>query len=95
MRILAVSVDPPETTRDLIAKQGYTFTFLADPKMEVIRRYDLVHEKGRRNSTDIARPAEYLIDPGGTIRWANFTENYKVRVKGQEILAMLDELGVK
>jgi hypothetical protein len=39
------------------------------PKAEAIRRYDLLHGGAGPKSTNIARPAEFFIDPSGTIRW--------------------------
>ncbi len=91
---MAISVDPPGVARKHADKQGYTFTFLSDPKAEVIRRYDLLHEHGGMGGSAIARPAEFLIDAGGTIRWRNLTEDYKVRLRGEEVLKTLDRLGV-
>jgi len=46
VRLAAISVDPPETNREHCRKQGYTYTFLSDPKAEVIRRYNLLHPRG-------------------------------------------------
>ena len=66
-------------------QQGYTFTFLSDPNVEAIRRYDLVHGQGE-GGHDIARPAEFLIDSTGTVRWAHLTENYWVRARPEQIL---------
>ena len=43
---MAISVDPPEVSRDLSKKAGYTFSILSDPNAEVIRRYDLLHVVG-------------------------------------------------
>ncbi len=94
MRLVAISVDPVEVTARHCEKQGYTFVFLSDPKAEVIRRYDLVHTGGH-GAEDIARPAEFLVDPGGVVRWVNLTESFRVRAKGEEILKVLDDLGVK
>jgi peroxiredoxin len=94
VRLVAISVDPVEVTARHCEKQSYTFLFLADPKAEVIRRYDLLHAGGR-GGEDIARPAEFLIDPGGVVRWVNLTESFRVRPKGEEILKVLDDLGVK
>jgi len=91
--IVCVSVDPPEITRQHAEKQGYTFAFLSDEKAEVIRAWDLLHP-GAYQGEDIARPAEFLIDATGTVRWANLTESYKVRAKAQEILKVIDELGL-
>lgn len=93
VRVVAISVDPPEVNREHTRKQGYTFTFLSDPEAEVIHRYDLLHEKGGPESTDIARPAEFLIDSAGTIRWVNLTDDYRVRARPEQILQVLDRLG--
>jgi peroxiredoxin len=86
IRPVAISVDAPEVSRDLREKAGYTFTFLSDPKAEVIRRYDLVHAGAGINGQDIARPAEFLVDSSGTVRWVNLTENYWVRARPEQIL---------
>ena len=94
IRPVAISVDSPESSRDLCQKAGYTFTFLADPKAEVIRRYDLVHVGGGENGQDIARPAEFLMDSSGTVRWVNLTENYWVRARPEQILEVAKTLTV-
>jgi peroxiredoxin len=92
IRPVAISVDPPEVSRDLCAKAGYTFTFLSDPKADVIRRYDLVHAGQGINGQDIARPAEFLLDSSGTVRWVNLTENYWVRARPEQILEAANAL---
>ena len=79
-------MDSPEESRDLSQKAGYTFTFLSDPKAEVIRRYDLVHAGQGENGRDIARPAEFLVDSSGAVRWRMLTENYWVRARPEQIL---------
>ena len=90
---MAISVDKPEVTRDLMQKAGYTFTFLSDPNAEVIRRYDLVHADAGENGHDIARPAEFLVDANGTVRWVNLTENYWIRARPEDILDKAKLLG--
>lgn len=92
MRIVAVSVDPHDVTKKLCEKQGYTYTFLSDAKADVIRRYDLLHPGGGIGGADIARPAEFLLDPNGTVLWHNLTENYKVRVNAEMVLRVIDRL---
>ena len=84
---VAISVDAPAVSRNLRSKRGYTFLFLSDSKAEVIRRYQLLHPGGGPEGTDIARPAEFLIDRTGTVRWANFTEDIRVRPRADELLA--------
>jgi peroxiredoxin len=86
IRPVAISVDAPEVSRDLCQKAGYTFTFLSDPKAEAIGRYDLVHKNGGEHGEDIARPAEFLLDSSGTVRWLNLTENLWVRARPEQIL---------
>ena len=86
IRPVAISVDSPEVSRKLAEQAGYTFTFLSDPKAEVIQRYDLVHKGAGENGHDIARPAEFLVDSSGTVRWLNLTENYWVRARPEQVL---------
>jgi peroxiredoxin len=35
IRPVAISVDSPETSRSLMQQQGYTFTFLSDPNVDM------------------------------------------------------------
>jgi peroxiredoxin len=86
VRPVAISVDTPEMSRDLCRKAGYTFTFLSDPKAEVIRRYDLLHPGAGENGQDIARPAEFLLDSSGTVRWVNLTEDFRVRARPEQVV---------
>jgi peroxiredoxin len=88
VQVVAVSVDPPGKTREHFAKLGFTYTFLSDQDRNVIRRYDLLHS----SEGDIARPAEFLIDPQGVVRWRLLTPNYYVRLRPEEVLAALDRL---
>ena len=80
-------MDPPDVSAQLRRKAGLTFTFLSDPQLEVIRRYDLVHVGAGPDGHDIARPAEFLVDRSGRVRWENFTEDVRVRPRAEEMLA--------
>jgi peroxiredoxin len=91
IRPVAISVDQPEVSRNHARKQGYTFTFLSDPQAEVIRRYDLVHIQSPGDAP-IARPAEFLLDSTGTVRWVNLTESYWVRATPQQMLEAVKTL---
>lgn len=70
---------------------GWTITVLSDEKAEVARRYDLLHA-GAAQGADIARPAEILIDPTGTVRWLDLTEDYRVRARPETVIGELDKL---
>lgn len=89
---MAVSVDPVETSRVHCQKIGFTYPFLSDSKAEVVRRYDLLHAGAGPRHTDISRPAEFLIDSAGTVRWVNLTDNAAVRARPEQVLKVFDEL---
>ena len=84
---MAISVDSAEESRDLRKRAGYTFTFLSDPGAHVIRQYHLLHVAGGPEKQDISRPAEFLVDSSGDIRWENFTEDVRVRARAKEMLS--------
>jgi peroxiredoxin len=92
IRPVAISVDSPEVSRNLAQQAGYTFTFLSDPQAEAIGKFDLVHKGAGINGQDIARPAEFLLDSSGTVRWVNLTENYWVRARPEQILEAANKL---
>ena len=92
IRPVAISVDTPAESRNLCQQAGYTFTFLSDQNREAIRSYDLVHKGAGINGQDIARPAEFLVDSSGIVRWANLTENYWVRARPEQVLELAKTL---
>jgi peroxiredoxin len=92
IRVVAISVDAPEVNVRHRQKLGFTYTFLSDPKAETIQRYDLLHKGGGPNGTDIARPAEFLIDSTGTVRWVNLTESVTVRAQPEQVLKAFDDV---
>ena len=92
IRVIAISVDSPADSEKLRESQGYTFTILSDARDDVIRRWDLVHPHGGVDGADIARPAEFLIDASGKVRWVNLTEDFRVRARPQQVLAAFDAM---
>jgi peroxiredoxin len=92
VRVVAISVDAPEVSRRHCQNLGLTYTFLSDPKAEVIHRYNLLHPGGGPRGTDIARPGEFLIDTTGTVRWVNLTESAAVRARPEQVLKAFDGL---
>jgi peroxiredoxin len=88
----AISVDSSEESRKLAKSRGYTFDLLSDPKAEVIRQFGVLHAKGGEEGRDIARPAEFLVDARGTIRWVKLTDDVKVRARPEEVLQAIDSL---
>ena|SRR5687767_9019847 len=93
LRVVAISNEPPEVNRPHREQVGFTFPILSDEKADVIRRYDLLHAGGGPEGTDIARPAEFLVDSTGTVRWVNLTDSAIVRARPEEVLKAYDALG--
>jgi len=92
VEVVGVSVDSPEESRKLCQSQRYTFPFLSDPRAETIRQFGVLHSQGGQRGEDIARPAEFLVDATGTIRWANLTDDLRVRARPEAALAAVDRL---
>jgi peroxiredoxin len=92
IRPVAISVDAPAVSADLCRKARYTYTFLSDPNAEVIRQYDLLHPGAGENGHDIARPAEFLLDSSGVVRWVNLTEDLRVRATPEQMLKGVQNL---
>jgi peroxiredoxin len=93
IRVVGISVDPPETNRRQSQKLGYSFPLLSDPKAQVIRRYDVLHPGAGPKGVDIARPAEFLIDSSRVVRWVNLTDNIAVRARPEQVLSAFNGMG--
>ena len=93
IRVVGISVDPPDINQRQSQKLGYTFPLLSDPNAKVIRRYDvLASRRPDRKAADIARPAEFLLDSNGIVRWVNLTENIAVRARPEQVLEAFNQL---
>jgi peroxiredoxin len=91
IRVVAISADTEEATRRGATETGFAFPILADPKTETISRYGLLHQGGGPNHSDIARPAEFLLDSNGKILWENFTESVLARVRPEQVLKAYEQ----
>ena len=89
--VVGISVDPPDINKRQSQKLGYTFPLLSDPNATVIRRYDVLHPGAGPKGADIARPAEFLLDSNGIVRWVNLTENIAVRARPEQVLEALNQ----
>ena len=91
IKVVGISVDTPEINQQQCQRRGFTFSLLSDANAEVIRRYGVLHPGAGPKGVDIARPAEFLIDPSGTVRWVNLTENIAVRARPKQVLEAFNE----
>lgn len=88
--VLAITAAPlPELER--YAKEiGVTFPLLADPKLDVIRKFG-VQDPGNRT----AWPAVFVIEADGGIAWSSVPKSYTAdaRATPDALLSELDKLG--
>ena len=90
IRVVAISVDPPDVSQRLREQAHYSFLFLADDQLKAIRQWDLVHPHAGPDGADIARPAEFLLDPNRKILWRDLTDDFFVRVRPEDVLRAAD-----
>lgn len=77
--MLAISVDPPAKSREVVQRFHLEFPILSDAKREVIRAYGLVHAQGALDESDIAIPAHILIGRDGRILWRHIARRVQDR----------------
>ena len=96
-RIAALSYDSPEILKTFADKRNISFTFLSDPKSEVIDLYNLrdpQYPAGSR-AYGVPRPIIFILDKGGVIRTKLYEESFKVRPPVSAVIAELDALAAK
>jgi peroxiredoxin len=91
VKIVGISRDPREESARLKQELGLNFPLLSDTDGQVIERYGLVDAAGS-DGAGYARPAVLLLDAAGEIRWAMFTENFRVRVRPEALLTAIERL---
>ena len=94
-RVAALSYDSPEILQTFTAKRHIAFTFLSDPKSEVIDLYKLrdpQYPQGSR-AYGVPRPIIFVLDKTGVIKAKLYEESFKVRPPVSAVISTLDELG--
>jgi len=84
--IVAISVDSPENTRRVVDRFGLDFPVLSDPDAKAITAYGVLHAQGGMGGADIARPAAFLIDGDGVVRWRHLTDNWRIRLRPDQVI---------
>jgi peroxiredoxin len=93
-RVAALSYDSAEILRTFTAKRHIAFTFLSDPKSEVIDLYKLrdpQYPPGNR-AYGVPRPTIFVLDKGGVIKAKLYEESFKVRPPVAAVISTLDAL---
>lgn len=84
--LVAISVDSVDENRRVVNKLDLGFPILSDPDATAITDYGLLHSGGGIGGTNIARPATLLIGPDGVVRWRQLTDNWRVRVRPEQVI---------
>lgn len=90
--LVAISPEPPATSRVLAADLSLPFRLLSDSDGAVIDAF------GARNGFRAARPvlphaSVFLLDNDGVVRFHSIDRNYKKRTTVRTILGWLDRIG--
>lgn len=85
--MVAISVDKPEKSRELASTLKIPFALLSDVDHKVIDAYDIYNAQGK-----ISKPATFVLDKKGIVRWSFFKEDYKERPFVQVILDELNKI---
>ena len=84
--LVAISVDSPAQSRDVVDRDGLPFSILADERMDVIGSLGLVHRGGGPGGSDIAIPAHVLVDADGHVLWKYVSERVQNRLAPRDVL---------
>ncbi len=92
MSLLAVSVDPPETSAALKERLEADFTFVSDQDGALLDALNIRHRGGRQDGADIAYPTTVLVDASGLVRWSYQSDTYRERPRPETIFAAIESL---
>jgi peroxiredoxin len=84
-----VSVDTIEDNARLAEGLGLEFPVLSDVERRAISAWGVVHDGGQPGGGAIARPASFLVERDGTISWRSLTDNWRVRLRPEQVLEAL------
>lgn len=98
--VVAISVDPPETSAALRDRLGGKIEFVSDQSGVLLDGLGVRDRDGLpgafangRASRDIFLPTTFLLDEQHRVRWVYRPDTYRVRATPDEILAAIDALG--
>ena len=81
-----------DDNKKVVDKLGLTYPVLSDAERRVITDYGIVHSAASLDGGDIARPATFVIGPDGRVKWRSLTENWRVRVRPDDVIDALNDL---
>ncbi len=80
-------MDGKDKNSELVDKLKLPFPVLSDIDHKIIDAYDLYNPDGK-----IAKPALFVLDKKGVVRWVFLDEDYRIRAVNDAILTELRKL---
>lgn len=87
--MLAISSDLPNIAKNLANRLGIKYQLLSDEKLFAIKAYGVVD-----GVLDIAKPATFILDKDGIIRWKYVGANKEDRVFSNTIIEKLKSINL-
>jgi peroxiredoxin len=91
VQVVAVVAQRSQAVRRFIEETGLPFNILVDASRDVLKAYGVWHAVGL-DAWNIARPALFLIDRSGTIRYSFIADRQDEFPAHEEILRALDRI---
>jgi peroxiredoxin len=90
-RAVAIMAQDPARMREYLQSHAYPFPVLADAGREVVKEYG-VYVRANFESINIARPANFVLDAAGTIRFIHISSVQIEFASFADILAAIDAM---
>ena len=91
MQVVAVVAQRSDVVRRYIEDKGLPFNILIDESRDVLRAYGVWHRIGI-DAWNIARPALFLVDRSGAIRYSYIGQSQEDFPAHEEILRQVESL---
>ena len=89
-RAVVVLAEKQERIKTFLEKHSYPFPILSDSRREVVKEYG-VYVRVNFESVHIARPANFVLDGGGIIKYIFIASIQTEYAPDSDIFAALDE----
>jgi peroxiredoxin len=90
-RVVAVSPDTVEENQQVARRLRLDYPILSDADLQLTDALGLRHEGAAMDGGDIPRPATFIA-LSGAIRWRDLTDNWRVRIRADDLLREAREL---
>lgn len=90
-KLVAISADYVKDNKELHDKYNFPFPILSDFDLKVLKQLGMVHEKASPKGLAAARPATYVVDKTGKIRWMFTSTMVRERPDPKDILAAVQQ----